>query len=101
MPLELVPTLDELNTEALEKRLEAARVQRLMMRIQYTQARNIKLAALGIKTRARLTHQVDMFGREIAQLDAVIEKCAKRLEQIQIIRNELTYIADAEEEGVE
>lgn len=95
MPLELVRELSELSIGQLEARLEAIRVQRLLLRIQYQKAASIKLAALGRKTRDKLSHQLEMFAREYAALDAALAKCDKRMEQITILSNEVSYIEDA------
>lgn len=98
MPLELVPELEELSIGQLEAKLEAIRVQRLMLRIQYQAAANIKLASLGRKTRDRLQHQLEMFAKELTQLDSVLAKCDKRMEQVNILKNEVSYIEDAMDE---
>ena len=90
--------MDELSIEQLEKRLEGARVQRLMLRIQYQQAANIKLASLGRKSRDKLRHQLEMFAKELSTLDKCIEKCSSRMEQVNITKNEISYIDDAIEE---
>jgi 3-methyladenine DNA glycosylase/8-oxoguanine DNA glycosylase len=99
MPLELVPALEELSIGQLEAKLEAIRVQRLLLRIQYQQAANIKLAALGRKTRDKLKHQLEMFVKDFTSLDAALARCDKRMEQITITRNEVSYIDDAIDDG--
>jgi hypothetical protein len=88
-----------LNIEQLEKRLDAVRVQRLLLRIQYQQAANIRLAALGRKTRDKLAHALEMFAKEFSTLSTALEKCDKRMEGITILRNEVSYIDDAIDEG--
>jgi hypothetical protein len=100
MPLELVPELGELSIDQLESKLEAVRVQRLLLRIQYQQAANIRLAALGRRTRDRLKHQLEMFVKEFQSLENALNKCDRRMEQITIVKNEVSYIEDALDEDI-
>jgi len=69
-----------------------------MMRIQYQAAANIKLAALGRKSRDKLRHQIQMFSKDLSALDKALERCSARMEQVNITKNEITYINDAIEE---
>ena len=92
MPLTLVPTIDDLNIEELEKHLEIMRNKRVITAVQYQQSRNIKLNAEANKLEAQLQKQVDLLGKDLLRLDASYDKCKERLAKINMLKNELGFV---------
>lgn len=98
MPLELISSLDQLSIPQLEDHLKKVRAERLILRIKYKKAKNVKLGKLRNVTEARFAKAVDLFGKDLDKLDEVLEKARLRLEQVTTLRNELGYISQAIEE---
>ena len=92
MPLQLIPTLEDLNIEQVERHLEGVRTRRLSVAITYQQNKNLKLAKENSKLQQRLSRQVDLLGKEILKLDALLLKCKARCQLITLLKNEGDFV---------
>ena len=98
MSLEIVKGMSELSQKQFESILNAARFQRLQLRIKFKEAYNLKLSIQSRRTKDLLEKQLSILCKDIQTLDKQLEKCNQRMEKINIIRNQVTYIQDAIEE---
>lgn len=94
MPLQTVPTLNNLNTKEIERYLAAIQVKRLATQIEYQKARNLKLAMEHSKIEKRLVKQIEMLGKELTKLGEYEVKVKNRLSQVQILKDELDFTQD-------
>lgn len=94
MPLELLPTLDNLNTQEIEAHLIGVRNRRLLMQIEYQRARGVKLSKDLNKIEARLEREINMFQKELTKLIEIEEKCKNRLSIVQILMTERSFTED-------
>jgi hypothetical protein len=93
MPLQLVPTLGELNIEQLEAHLEGVRVRRLSVAIAYQAARSLKLSVESNRLHKRLDRAIDLLGKDIVKLDMLLTKCQARVQMITLMQNEGSFIS--------
>lgn len=85
MPLELLPTIDDLQIPQIEEHLKGVRTRRLLMQIEYKKIKNIKLAKELNKIEARLEREVNHFQKELVKLMEYEEKCKNRMSVVQIL----------------
>src|SRR4249920_2676518 len=93
MPLQLVPTIEDLNIEQLESHLEGVRTRRLLVALAYQQTKNTKLNKESNRLNARLERNVDLLGKELTKLDAALLKCTARLQLITLLKNETSFVS--------
>ena len=92
MPLELIPTYDDMSMKQTKEFVEGVRIRRMAAVVAYQQAENLKLSAEKNKITTRLDGQLTMLAKELERLNRVLETVDKRIARIDVLKNELTFV---------
>ena len=89
MKLVLQPTIGEMTTEELERRIEAVRARRIVCALEYVASAQMKLEEEADKARRKLKAHYEMLEKELDRCDRAILACERRVEQIEQLRQEI------------
>lgn len=82
-------TVDQLPDDIAYALLDAMRERRLKAAALFAEAQELKAKARSERVREMLDKQVEMYHKDIAQCDRVLEKLAARANKIRALRLEL------------
>jgi hypothetical protein len=86
--LVLQPTLEEMTTEELEQRIQAARARRIVAAMEYVAGQELKLEAEKDKVHRKLKGQYEMLGKELERCDRCLYALENRVAAIEMLRQE-------------
>ena len=89
MKLVLQPTIEEMTTEELERRIEAVRARRIVCVLEYVANEQMKLEVEQDKAQRKLKGHYEMLARELDRCDRAIIACEQRVAQIEQLRQEI------------
>lgn len=92
--LVLQPTIAEMTTEQLEAHLEYVRARRIVAAMEYIEGQHLKYDALSDKLRRKLSSHYEMLEKELERLDRALDIAERRVEAIELLRQEQGLIAD-------
>lgn len=98
MSLTLIETLEELSREQLELGLTHIRTERLRLQTAYAEANNARLSIERKKTKDAVTKQMVLLAKQLADIDAKIERAKERMQKINIMSNQVSHISSLLEE---
>lgn len=99
MPLELIPTLENLNLSEVEEHLKGVRVRRLLAQIEYKKARNVKLGKELHKIELKLEREVKKLGKLLETLIVLEEKVKNQLSVVTLTVQEQSFTRDQVDEN--
>ena len=88
MSLVLQPTLEEMTTEELEQRIQAARARRIVAAMEYVAGQELKLEVEKDKVHRKLKAQYTMLEKELDRCDRAIYALENRVAAIEMLRQE-------------
>jgi hypothetical protein len=94
MALVLQPTLEEMTTEELERRLEGIRARRIVAAMEYVAGQNLKLENERDKVQRKLKGHYEMLAKELDRCDRAIWTCEQRVAAIELLRQEMGLMED-------
>lgn len=100
MPLILSPSFDDHTREQIETHIAEVQARRMSAAVQYHTGKDAKLAHESDKIQNRIARQYDMLGKELEQMDRIIEKVENRLAGLTHLTNELGMVSDLRETHV-
>jgi hypothetical protein len=83
------PTIEEMTTEELERRIEGIRARRMSVAMEYMHGQNLKLEAEADKARRKLKGHYEMLAKELDRCDRAIDACEQRVAAIEMLRQEI------------
>lgn len=89
-----VKTINELSREELEAILDGIRIRRIAAAAEYVRGKNQKYAFEIGKLSERIGRNYDMLAKELTALDRAMEKCEKRLVEIDTLKQSQGLISD-------
>lgn len=92
--LVLQPTLEDMSTEELEQRIEAARARRIVAAVEYQAGQELKLETEIDKTHRKLKQHYTMLEKEIDRMDRCIYALEVRVQAIEMLRQELGLLEE-------
>lgn len=97
MPLVLAPSFDDHTREQIELHIAAVQARRMSAAVTYHTGKDAKLAHESDKIQAKIARQYEMLGKELEQMDKVIEKVENRLAGLTHLQNELGMVQEMRE----
>jgi len=97
MPLVLAPSFDDHTREQIETHIAEVQARRMSAAVEYHTGKDAKLAHESSKIQQRIARQYDMLGKELEQLDKVMEKVENRLAGLTHLKNELGMVEEMRE----
>jgi hypothetical protein len=94
MALVLQPTIEEMTTEELERRIEAIRARRIVCALEYVAGQNLKFENEKDKIRRKLKGHYEMLEKELDRCDRAIWACEQRVAAIELLRQEEGLMQD-------
>ena len=94
MALVLQPTLADMSTEELERRLEHARARRIVAALEYQAGQELKLETERDKVHRKLKGHYEMLGKELERCDRAIFALENRVAAIEMLRQEAGLMED-------
>lgn len=88
MALVLQPTLAEMTTEELERRIESVRARRIVAVMEYVAGQQLKLETEKDKVHRKLKSHYEMLAKELERCDRVIYSLDQRVAAIEMLRQE-------------
>jgi chaperonin cofactor prefoldin len=88
MALVLQPTLAEMTTEELERRIEAVRARRIVAVMEYVAGQQLKLETEKDKVHRKLKAHYEMLAKELDRCDRAIYSLDQRVAAIEMLRQE-------------
>jgi hypothetical protein len=88
MALVLQPTLEEMTTEELERRIESVRARRIVAAMEYVAGQNLKLETEKDKIHRKLKGHYEMLAKELDRCDRAIYALDQRVAAIEMLRQE-------------
>jgi acyl-coenzyme A synthetase/AMP-(fatty) acid ligase len=89
MKLVLQPTIGDMTTEELERRIEAVRARRIVCALEYVAGEQMRLEEEADKAQRKLKAHYEMLGKELDRCDRAIHACEQRVVQIELLRQEI------------
>lgn len=89
-----VPSIREMDREELEAILDGIRLRRMSAATEWVRGKNAKYGREISKLEDRIRRQYDMLEKELANLDKAIEKCEKRVVEIETLKQSQGLISD-------
>lgn len=94
MALVLQPTIAELTTEELERRIESVRARRMVAAMEYAAGQQLKLETERDKVHRRLKAHYEMLAKELDRCDRAIFALENRVAAIEMLRQEAGLLED-------
>lgn len=89
MKLVLQPTIEEMTTEELERRIESVRARRIVCALEYVASEQMKLEVEADKAQRKLKAHYEMLAKELDRCERAIEACERRVEAVEMLRQEI------------
>jgi hypothetical protein len=86
--LVLQPTIEEMTTEELEQRIQAARARRIVAAMEYAAGQELKLEVEKDKIHRKLKGQYEMLEKELDRCDRCLYALENRVAAIEMLRQE-------------
>jgi len=94
--LVLQPTIAEMTTEELERRIEGVRARRIVCAVEYMTSQHLKLEADKDKAQRKLKQYYEMLEKELIRSEMAVYRCEERVAQIEQLRQEIGLMEEYE-----
>jgi hypothetical protein len=92
----LQPTIADMTTEELERRIEQVRARRIVCAMEYVAGQNLKLEIEQDKMQRKLKGHYEMLAKELDACERAVYRCEERVVQIEQLRQELGLLEEYE-----
>ncbi len=94
MPLVLAPSFDEHTREQIEAHIAEVQARRMVAAVEYHHGQRDKLVKETDKISARISRYYELLGKEIVQMDRLIEKIEERMQMLTALNNNRALVGD-------